>query len=93
MAQVNLAKQIAKLEEGQIGKVEGEGDEMAAALPQSQLVRWKSVLLSEVQSLQFGSEAIFNLQDRTNHFYLATLQHGQGASSLSVMVIAHPINR
>ena len=90
MAQVNLAKQIAKLgewrlrisetlrilssdhslvcalrrlalvctcmcvcvcftEEGQIGKVEGEGDEMAAALPQSQLVRWKSVLLSEVQ--------------------------------------------
>ena len=29
--------------------LEGEGDEVAAGSPQSQLVRWKSVLHSEVQ--------------------------------------------
>ena len=36
-------------EEGNTGRVEGDEEEVAAALPQSQLVRWKSVSLSEVQ--------------------------------------------
>ena len=44
----------------------------------SQLVRWKHIALSEVQTSQFGGLAVFNLQERTNRLFLATFQHGQG---------------
>lgn len=44
----------------------------------SQLTRWRSVTLQEVQNSQFGGLAIFNLQERANRFFLATFQHGQG---------------
>ena len=40
------------------------------------------------QALQFGSEVIFNLQDRTNRFYIATLQHGQGQYNILVSTTA-----
>ena len=44
----------------------------------SQLIRWRSLTLQEVQSSQFGGISIFNLQERMNRFFLATFQYGQG---------------
>ena len=53
------------------GKSNGNGT-------QCQLIRWKSIAVSEVQTSQFGGLAVFNLQERTNRLFLATIQHGQG---------------
>ena len=44
----------------------------------SNLSRWKSLTLSEVQSSQFGGIAIFNLQERANRYFLATFSQGTG---------------
>lgn len=46
--------------------------------PQSHIIRWKQINVSELQTSQFGGIAVFNLQERTNRLFVATLQHGQG---------------
>lgn len=49
------------IEEGHTGPMGEDGDEMTAAASQSQLVRWKSVVLSEVQVSRSGELCLFHV--------------------------------
>lgn len=78
VVQVNLTRQLLALEEHQLLLGPNDGEELFPDPAHTKLVRWKHSTLQEVQATQhFGSLSIFNLQERTNRFFLATLQHGQ----------------
>lgn len=76
-AQICLTKQLSILEQLKLSQDPGVV---------SQLIRWRSLTLQEVQSSQFGGISIFNLQERMNRFFLATFQYGQARMHAIVCV-------
>ncbi|KAL5477370.1 hypothetical protein EMCRGX_G024160 [Ephydatia muelleri] len=75
-AQGSLTRQLIALEEHKLLSHPADSD-LFHRDPGSEWVRWKQVSPQDAQGMQFGSLSMFNFQEKTNRFYIATFQQEQ----------------